>query len=257
MNWWEKLGKDRRGSRPRCVLLMDGSREEVADRLTRLVSFPGVVVSPDDRWMPYGKPMRKEDKSWDKTTAAEARLDRANCLLPSEIQNKLRKWWLAARGNTPNWDIASTCTIEGERGLLLVEAKAHGSELGESDTCGSKNPANRERIRLAIAEAAAGLKSATGNPWSISRDDHYQLSNRFAWSWKLASLGIPVVLVYLGFLNAQDMKRSLFQSEADWDRVLNEYCEGIVDESCWGRILDIAGVALIPLIRGVDQQFEP
>ena len=265
MNWWEKLEK-KRGSRPRCVLLMDGSREEVADRLTQLVSFPGMSVSPDDRWMPYGKPVRKEDGSWDTSPADEALLDRAKVLLRPEIRNQLRDWWLAhPRGaNTPNWDIASTCTFEGERGLLLIEAKAHGSELkpeGKSlrSNASPNSIKNHERIGLAVAEANAELQSATGRQWFISRDDHYQLSNRFAWSWKLASLGIPVVLLYLGFLNAQDMACDgrLFRCEAEWERVMKEYCEGIVDESCWGRILDIAGVALIPLIRGVDQHFEP
>ena len=28
------------------------------------------------------------------------------------------------------------------------------------------------------------------------------MSNRFAWAWKLADLGVPVVLVYLGFFRA-------------------------------------------------------
>ena len=125
--------------------------------------------------------------------------------------------------NTPNWDIASTCTFEGERGLLLIEAKAHGSELkpeGKSlrSNASPNSIKNHERIGLAVAEANAELQSATGRQWFISRDDHYQLSNRFAWSWKLASLGIPVVLLYLGFLNAQDMACDgrLFRCEAEW-----------------------------------------
>ena len=42
--------------------------------------------------------------------------------------------------------------------------------------------------------ARNGLSAATGLQWGLSRDDHYQLSNRFAWCWKLATLGIPVVL---------------------------------------------------------------
>lgn len=31
------------------------------------------------------------------------------------------------------------------------------------------------------------------------------MSNRFAWAWKLATMEVPVVLVYLGFLNATEM----------------------------------------------------
>ena len=55
------------------------------------------------------------------------------------------------------------------------------------------------------AEAAEGLRCETGKLWGLSRDHHYRFSNRFAWSWKLATFGLLAVLVYLGFLNAQEM----------------------------------------------------
>lgn len=34
---------------------------------------------------------------------------------------------------------------------------------------------------------------------TISRDSHYQFANRLGFAWKLASIGVPTVLVYLGF----------------------------------------------------------
>jgi hypothetical protein len=48
------------------------------------------------------------------------------------------------------------------------------------------------------------LRGPRSCPFHISRDNRYQMSNRFAWSWKLASVGVPVVLVYLGFVGAAD-----------------------------------------------------
>ena len=36
------------------------------------------------------------------------------------------RWWLAVASNntrTPNWDIVTTCTIEGKPGIVLIEAK--------------------------------------------------------------------------------------------------------------------------------------
>ena len=113
------------------MLLVDGSQEEVSSRLTRLVGLPDVTVSPSDRWMPYGKPVRKEDGSWDTSPSDEAILSKLNKLVPGSIRGRLRDWWLAVpRGaNAPNWDIASTCTIKGKSGLLLVEAKAHTMSL--------------------------------------------------------------------------------------------------------------------------------
>ena len=258
MSWFKQLDKHR-GSRPRCVLLVDGDREEVAGRLTKLVSVPEVSISPSDRWMPYGKPVR-ENGSWDMTPAKEVILSQPSFLVETSIQRQLRAWWLAVpkRANAPNWDIASTCIVRNKPGLLLVEAKAHDNEqMGRADRCGSQHAGNREQIQSAINDAAAGLRLASGGSWNISRDSHYQLSNRFAWSWKLASLGIPVVLLYLGFLNARDVadRGQPFCSEAHWEQVLRSYGEGIVDDGCWGQWLDVDGVPLLPLIRGVDQPF--
>ena len=264
MSWFRQLEKQR-GSRPRCVLMVEGSREEVAIRLTRLVKLPDVVVSPSDRWMPYGKPVLT-NHSWDETPAREIELDKSNDLVSREIQSQLKRWWLAVPGRgrgarTPNWDIASTCSIMGKNGLLLIEAKAHSNELeaGGKPLRPNNNIENHERIGLAIDEASAGLQKETGRCWRISRDHHYQLSNRFAWSWKLVSLGLPVVLLFLGFLNAQDMAADgpLFRSEAEWTRALKEHSRGTVDEKCWGEWLVIEGTPFLPWISGFDMPFDP
>ena len=72
---------------------------------------------------------------------------------------------------------------------------------------------------MAIQQASVGITNS-GYLNSISRDRCYQLSNRVAHAWWLANEGIPVVLLYLGFLNVQNMnngKNILFQSPMDWD----------------------------------------
>ena len=197
-----------------------------------------------------------------KHSVREARLDKA--LTQPAVREELLDWWLVHRGgaNTPNWDIASTCRISERLGFLLIEAKAHEAELSSSGKSAPSSPNSRKnhrRIGLAIAEANNALEAATGKSWGLSRDTHYQLSNRFAWSWKLASLRIPVVLVYLGFLNAEDMSDdgSLFRSEAAVETIFKRHCVSIVDKACWGDRLDIDGTPFIPLIRAVDQPFAP
>ena len=173
MGWSSRLGKDERGSRPRCVLLVDGGKEEVAARLTKLVGVDDVEVTDCDIWMPYGKPVQKGDGAWDTTPADEVELDKPTELLPRSISEALANWWLAVSENdprTPNWDIASTCAIKGKKGLLLVEAKAHWNELNRSSSgkrlrgCASAGThgESRRQIGRAIEEAAAGLRSATG-----------------------------------------------------------------------------------------------
>ena len=107
--------RERRGSKPRCHLLTHGSSDVVAARLTALAA-PFASVAPTDRWMPDGF-----------ANPEECQLDKAPRLLPDALCVLLGKWWLPANGQgarTPNFDIASTCTVDGVSGLLLIEAKA-------------------------------------------------------------------------------------------------------------------------------------
>ena len=259
MSWNKQLGKDWKGSRPRCVLFMDGEQQEVADRLTELVGLPDVSVSAADIWMPYGKPIKKEDGSWDNTPTNEIQLDKENCLVSSKTKEQLGKWWLAVQTTTPNWDIASTCRINDQPGLILIEAKAHESELTNPTHCGSGNCKNLKQITKAISQANRNLQDKTKSVWNLSPNDHYQLSNRFAWSWKLASLGIPVILLYLGFLNADEMSDhgQVFHSKEDWERVLKTYCKDKINNACWKQRFYFNNTPLIPLIRSFNQPFDP
>ena len=218
-------------------------------------------MSPTDCWMPRGKPVLTTTGRWDKAPVAEARLDHHGGFVSPELQHQLQDWWLARNGraNTPNWDLASTCHIDGKKGLLLVEAKAHAPELSpdgkpplEPNSANSK--ANHRRIGEAIQQANAGLRRATGGSWNLSRDHHYQLSNRFAWTWKLAMLGVPTVLVYLGFLKAEEMS-GWFRTKGDWERQLRDHASDVVDTSGWEKQHVVNGTPLVPLIRAVHEPF--
>ena len=130
----------------------------------------------------------------------------------------LREWWLVNThgANTPNWDLLVTCSLDGNPGLILVEAKANWPELSRqgkplSQDASPKSHENHKQIGAAIDEARAGWQEIDPDV-QISRDSHYQLSNRLAFAWKLASLGIPTVLIYLGFTGDEvirDVGRSL------------------------------------------------
>jgi hypothetical protein len=162
----------------------------------------------------------------------EATLPEAVSLLPEEVRLELKRWWLAVPLNntrTPNWDIASTCTLEGKPGIMLIEAKAHERELINEET-GKKQievpvtgAARRNLLRIdwAIRDASAALAEDTGLPWVLSRDWNYQMSNRFAWAWKITDLGKPVVLVYLGFLNVTD------EDDTRYDRCAHTFFSAI------------------------------
>ena len=241
--------KERRGSKPRCHWLTYGSRAEVANRLTALVQ-PWGTVSVDDQWMPEGF-CRTE----------EARLDKALRLLTKKECVRLREWWLAVPGqaNTPNWDIASTCTVGGAKGILLVEAKAHNEELNKevkgkilSLTASDNSIRNHVQIGSAIDEASRSLTDQTGISWNLSRDHHYQMSNRFAWSWKLTELGYSVILVYLGFLNAEEMRNEKeqypFANHQEWECLVKSHSGPLFPSEVWDRHWSVNGQIFVPRI---------
>jgi len=247
--------KARRGSKPRCHWLTHGTKSQVAKRLTDLVNPWGCVTS-DDNWMPQGF-----------ECVEEAQLDKAPLLLPPDVRWKLQRWWLAVHATTPNWDIASTCCIEGHPGLLLVEAKAHKAELTKEETgktCAEEmsedGQRNHDQIGRAIKEADASLNAVLASwNWNLSRDSHYQMSNRFAWAWKLADLKVPVILVYLGFLNASEMqdRGEPFADSSDWEEIIRLHSQNVVPGEAWNERWLVRGTPLIPLIMSRECPLSP
>jgi hypothetical protein len=255
MSWLEALRrKHRRGSLPRCLLLTDGEPAVVAERLTRLVNLESVHVGEEDVWMPRGLPLRAVDGAWDVTPCIEARIGKTSDFLTDTQREEILGWWVVRRrAQPPNWDIACTATIEARPGLILIEAKAHSGELKTEDRCTSRNPQNQASIAAAIQEANAALNTILPG-WTLSPDSQYQLANRLAWSWKIASLGVPVILVYLGFLRAEEMRDQgePFADASAWDSSVRAYSQGIVPESVWNTRMVIQDTPLRVLLRSIE-----
>ena len=192
------------------------------------------------------------------TDIAEARVGRDPRFLSADRRHTLTRWWLAKqRGAVPNWDIASTASISGQQGLLLVEAKAHDRELSAA----GKPPGNADndrQIRSALAEANRAL-SATIPGWSLSCETHYQLANRIAWAWRIATEGTPVVLIYLGFLNAREMSDcgAILSSHAHWQRGLLDHSKAVVPHDAWDRIIPTASAPFVISSRSLEVPFSP
>jgi hypothetical protein len=250
-------GKAQKGSKPRCHWLTHKheaeKKESVAARLTGFIK-PFGNVSKEDNWMPEGF-----------ENIEEAQLHKKTRLLDENISEALRAWWFAS-GNpsSPNFDIASTCTItvDGEKkGRLLIEAKAHDLELfnetkGKPLTRFSDGSlSNHLRIGECIQEANESLEKQTGLKWRLSRDLNYQMSNRFAWAWKLTELGISVILIYLGFLNAKEMEtptKQPFENHDEWEELVKCHSKILFPEEIWNKAHKLNGQYLIPLIRSID-----
>lgn len=254
-----------RGSKPRCHLFTSGTREEVARRLTSLIEPWGEVKADNSCWMPKGF-----------DDCEEAQLHKAEGIISApETRNTLLNWWLAVpnatRTTTPNWDIASSCVIHGMPGILLIEAKAHDAELRNEERGkplgveGSKEKSlnsrrNHLRIGCSIQEAAIALSDHTSLNWGLSRDRCYQMSNRFAWAWKLTELGMPVSLIYLGFLGCDEMRDGTDQrpiiSQSDWQQLVEAHSQPLFPREVWNREWQIQGQSFIPLVRTCRQPLD-
>jgi len=209
---------------------MRGSQKHLIDfiesnnfiqKLNQIFSSFGLIIDSDsDEWMPKGA-----------SNPREAELVYFIKNIDINLSKEIRSWWLSSskKANTPNWDFVSTCKINNVKGLLLFEAKAHNNELSVHGKTLKKNSsidskANHLKITNAINEANNHIKKEYGGI-NISIEKCYQLSNRIAYSWWLANHGIPVILVYVGFLNADDVADvgEPFKNPEDWNLTFREY----------------------------------
>lgn len=252
----------RKGSQMRCLQMTSGDRSAVAAALGALIDGYG-DIGPSDRWAPKG--FREP---------AEIRLDEAQGFVKSAEQRaRLRDWWIGPgvmKMRTPSWDLVSTCRLGGAPGLMLVEAKAHLSELN-SDPCTAKEKRNIETMRRALGEATEKwndlLRAASeAQGWKprhwmkLVPSCHYELACRLAFALKLAEMGIPVILVYLGFLHADELEEQngiVFRDEAEWRLCVVEKTKQTVPEEIWDATFDVDGTPLSVLVRAASVDLEP
>jgi hypothetical protein len=201
-----------RGSRRQVLEWVE--QPEFLAEINEILRPTGAVIAPDAPWMPRGF-----------GDSGEGRLENLGPeYLPTATRDKLRGWWLkhGAGANTPNWDFLSPCRIDGKPGLVLIEAKANKRELSEAGKRQSAEASQRSRenhaqICDAIADASANLRRILPGV-SLKAESHYQIANRIAFAWKLASMGIPVVLIYLGFTGDDGIRDAgePFKDAKDW-----------------------------------------
>lgn len=264
------MSKTEKGSKYRCLLATSIAPPKIHRFLEDICRPLQVTVTGNDEYFPKGFKRAKEliltsDNAKDFFEKQFTGIDFGH--LKTEIKDK---WWLTPEkgGNTPNWDLVSSCTLEDgsekpPKALIIVEAKAHKGELDKSgkklkSDASADSKANHESIKKAIEEANDGLNKAYGSKrFDISIDKCYQLSNRFAFAWKLAELKIPVILVYLGFINATEMD-NYFDDYDDWKEALLKHSKGIIPEEVWNNgPIKIDKTPIHPICKIVDIQAVP
>ena len=74
----------------------------------------------------------------------------------------------------------------------------------------------------------------------------------------LAQPGMPVVLVYLGFLQADEMQegRQPFATSAEWEHLVRAHSAPLFPGEVWEKRWNCGGQAFIPLIRSINQPLD-
>lgn len=203
-------------------------REAFAKELANLINIDGedLKITINDWW----RPDCTLDGDIDPKEVTTAGIP--DNILPESNKKEIRQWWLkySKGANTPNWDFICSANIGGVKGLIIIEAKSHKNEVKKEgkifkNQSSYSSKANHDRISQAIKEARDDLSKGI----KISIDHDYQLSNRIAYTWKFTTLGIPVILIYLGFINDTEMEDigEPFKSADEWNKFIKDYIKDI------------------------------
>jgi len=136
----------------------------------------------------------------------QAFLDRLGVSLDTR---PLESFWPAGG---PVWDALARTPF----GInVLVEAKAHVSEMVSS--CAAAAPGSIDMLRAALAETKAAFDVDPEHDWC---EGHYQYANRLAHAYLMRELnGIPTELVFIYFIGDSDMGGPA--SREEWAAALN------------------------------------
>jgi len=83
------------------------------------------------------------------------------------------------------------------------------------------------------------------------------MANRFTWAWKITELGMPVILVYLGFMDCEEMRKGSAQrpitDKEDWQDMVHSHSQPLFPREVWNQEWHVHGQSFIPLIRVYEQ----
>jgi hypothetical protein len=187
-----------------------------------LVQVDG-IVPPSARVRPSG---HEDSSEWDLRAFCRGSSPEGFDVEP------LDEWWASKTYRGPTWDLLAECSIAGRPGYILVEAKAHESELQRqgkpADVAASdQSKTNHRRIAECLERSQEWFRSSVDRRCRICVDSHYQLANRLSAAETLASCGVPVVLLYLGF-TGDTYFRDYLKDDSHWQRVMGAYLDGVV-----------------------------
>ena len=85
----------------------------------------------------------------------------------------------------------------------------------------------------------------------FSAGSHYQFANRLAFVWKLASMGVPTALLYLGFVGDSGLDETLrpFKDDHEWQDVFIDHGSSILRSKAADVAFAVGGTPAHILVR--------
>jgi hypothetical protein len=143
-----------------------------------------------------------------------------------EIEHPARTtWtWLWPHGGTPiTWDAVAKVKVNGSVEWLLVEAKAHLSELNSS--CGAKEDWGRPLVRETLDRVKEALGADQSRDWM---DGCYQFCNRLAVIHHLVTHDAPAHMLWIYFTGDRLTGRRVCPAnEHGWREALGEQAKKV------------------------------
>ena len=126
-------------------------------------------------------------------------------------------WWrnILRSYSSQSWDFISTCTIDGKKGILLVEAKAKKGEM--KLVAKKKKNYDFSQPNKELNELIPGVE--------LSNEKCPQLSNHIAHAWAMSKQDMPVILLYLGF--CYDHGRNAFKTPQEYKSSFKKHIRSI------------------------------
>jgi hypothetical protein len=147
----------------------------------------------------------------------------------SYLRNEWATFW-PQTGSAQCWDAIGILRTGSNSEWLLVEAKAHLSELSTSKGCmaGAKS---LPQIQSALAATGSALGVMNTSSWT---GPYYQYANRLAALWFLLTHGVPARLLYVYFTGDPGFADSP-DDEAGWKTALDKQDRALGLEAATNR----------------------
>lgn len=160
----------------------------------------------------------------------------------AEVRAQWSQFW-PQTGNVQNWDAVGQIRAGGEASWLLVEAKAHESEMRSS--CGAKGE-GRRKIQAALAATKSALGVTVDADWE---NGYYQYCNRLATLHFLTTHGVSAQLFFVHFVGDEFPDGRVCPATVqDWEKAVAARDDHvalpehhILQSRIWDLFLDVTG----------------